>query len=51
MLLTLAEVLDQIRKAPQPTKKADTRTKDNPNRPEYYIPRITRRFANFLTST
>jgi len=51
MHLTLEEVINRIRKAPQPDKRTDKRTQENPNRPEFYIPRTTRKFVNFLSST
>jgi hypothetical protein len=55
MHLTLDEVIDRIRKGavdPQDDhRNTDTRTKENPHRPEVYVPRVTRRIANFLFST
>jgi hypothetical protein len=52
--LTLQEVVERINKAnpsakDQPT--TDNRTPaEQPHRPEFYIPRITRRVANFIFS-
>jgi hypothetical protein len=51
--LTLQEVIDRINqnypssKRQQPPKD---RTQDQPHRPEFYVPRITRRLAGFMFS-
>ena len=53
-LLTLDEVLDRIRARavdPQDDRREGTRAKDNPHRPEFYVPAVTRKLANFLLST
>ncbi len=55
MHLTLDEVIDRIRKEaivnPPDDHREDTRAKDNPHRPEFYVPAVTRKIANFLSST
>ncbi len=49
--LTLQEVIDRINKN-YPSAKAlwgdDNRSKDQPHRPEFYVPRITRRLASLM---
>jgi len=52
--LTLQEVIDRINKVHSPAK--DQRTKNDhageqEHRPEFYIPRITKRLAKFIFST
>ena len=53
--LTLQEVIDRINRS-YPSAKAlwagddrsDNRAKDEPHRPEFYVPRITRRLASLM---
>ena len=35
----------------EPKDNGNTRTEEKPYRPEFYVPRITRRLANYLFST
>lgn len=49
--LTLQEVIDRINKNYPSAKElwdADNRTQDQPHRPEFYVPRITRRLASLM---
>lgn len=55
--LTLQEVIDRINRndprAKEPeaaNDRANDRAKDQPHRPESYVPRITRRLASFMLS-
>jgi len=52
--LTLQEVLDRINRnysALQNRRNKDGSAKEQKHRPEFYIPRITRRLARFIFST
>jgi tRNA G10 N-methylase Trm11 len=56
--LTLQEVVDRINqiyfsveKRHTQDDRADYRERDPKHRPEFYIPRITRRLARFILST
>jgi hypothetical protein len=44
--LTLQEVIDRINKVEQQAK--DNRIESQLSRPEFYIPRVTRRLANLM---
>jgi hypothetical protein len=47
------EVIERINNANPPAKDqriTDNRSKEPPHRPEFYIPRIPRRLANFIHS-
>jgi hypothetical protein len=49
--LTLQEVIERINKHTSPAKEQkayEDRSKDQPYRPEFYVPRITRRLANLI---
>ena len=51
--LTVQEVIERINNANPPAKDqrtTDNRSKRPPHRPEFYIPRLTRRVANFIDS-
>jgi hypothetical protein len=51
--LTLEEVVERIKKAnpaPKDQPTTDNRTPGQLHRPEFYIPRITRRVASFIFS-
>jgi len=51
--LTVQEVIERINNANPPAKDqriTDNRSKEPPHRPEFYIPRMTRRVANFIHS-
>jgi hypothetical protein len=50
-LLTLQEVIDRINRNCPSTKKscvAENRSQDPPHRPEFYVPRITRRLVSLM---
>jgi hypothetical protein len=52
--LALQEVIDRINKVHSPAKDQlakNDRAKEQEHRPEFYIPRITRRLARFILST
>jgi hypothetical protein len=56
--LTLQEVVDRINqiyfsveKRRTQDDRADCRARDPKHRPEFYVPRITRRLARFILST
>ncbi len=52
--LALQEVIDRINQVHSPTKDQPTRNdhaREQAHRPEFYIPRITRRLARFIFST
>lgn len=56
--LTLQEVVDRINQIYSSVEnhkirddRADYRAKDPKHRPEFYVPRITRRLARFIFST
>jgi hypothetical protein len=48
--LTLQEVVERINKAMLPPKEPRVREdrQDQPHRPEFYLPRLTWRLANFF---
>lgn len=49
--LTLQEVIERINKAmprPKKTTMTEDRAKGQPHRPEFYVPRITRRLAHLV---
>ena len=51
--LTAQEVIERINNANPPMndqRTTDNRSKEPPHRPEFYIPRITRRVVNFIFS-
>jgi hypothetical protein len=51
--VTVQEVIERINNANPPSKDqriTDNRSKEPPPRPEFYIPRTTRRAANFIHS-
>ena len=50
--LTLQEVIERINKSYSLAKEQtqNTRIEDQPHRPEFYVPRITRRWANLKFS-
>ena len=51
--LTVQEVIERINENSPPAKdprNKDNRIEDQPHRPEFHIPRITRRVANLIFS-
>ena len=51
--LTVQEVIERINETTPPAKDqrtSDNRIEDQPHRPEVYMPRMTRRLANFMFS-
>jgi hypothetical protein len=51
--LTVQEVIERINETSPPAKDQrtnDNRIEDQPHRPDLYIPRITRRVADFIFS-
>ncbi len=52
--LTLQEVIDRINRNYPSTKESratENRSQDQPHRPEFYVPRITRRLAGLMFGT
>ncbi|MGA9814759.1 MAG: hypothetical protein WBQ64_18380 [Terriglobales bacterium] len=49
--LTLQEVIDRINRnypSAKESRAAENRSQDQPHRPEFYVPRITRRLVSLM---